>query len=58
MFIKKMIPFGTGLGGGSSDAAVVLVGLNKLYSTNFDFDILGKFQLKLRQLFLFFFVTN
>ncbi|GJM16908.1 MAG: 4-diphosphocytidyl-2-C-methyl-D-erythritol kinase [Thermodesulfobacteriota bacterium] len=30
IFIKKQIPLGTGLGGGSSNAAAVLIGLNKI----------------------------
>ncbi len=34
--IKKSIPVGAGLGGGSSDAAAVLKGLNLLYKTGLD----------------------
>lgn len=32
--IKKNIPFGAGMGGGSSDAAEVILALNELYNTN------------------------
>ena len=34
--IKKKIPAAAGLGGGSADAATVLVALNKLYGTNLE----------------------
>lgn len=34
MQLHKVVPMGAGLGGGSSDASQVLVGLNKLYSLN------------------------
>ncbi len=34
--LHKQIPFGAGLGGGSSDAATVIIGLNQIYGTNLD----------------------
>lgn len=38
--LKKMIPFGAGLGGGSADAAFTLMMLNEMYSLNLsDFDL-------------------
>lgn len=39
--IKKNLPIGGGIGGGSSDAATVLLGLNKLWQCNLDNDQLA-----------------
>jgi len=38
IYIKKNIPVGGGLGGGSSDAAATIEALNKLWNLNMDFD--------------------
>jgi 4-diphosphocytidyl-2-C-methyl-D-erythritol kinase len=40
MDIKKSIPIGAGLGGGSSNAAAVLLGLNKHYGSPYSIDAL------------------
>lgn len=40
--LRKAIPVGAGLGGGSADAAAVLYGLNQLYQTELDRDELQK----------------
>jgi 4-diphosphocytidyl-2-C-methyl-D-erythritol kinase len=45
--IEKRIPIGGGLGGGSSDAASVLVGLNALWGTRLDDDALAAIGLSL-----------
>lgn len=39
--VSKRIPLGGGLGGGSSDAATVLVALNRLWNTGLDADALA-----------------
>ena len=40
LFLKKNIPIGAGLAGGSSYAAATLIGLNKLWELNLDQEIL------------------
>lgn len=45
--LKKNIPMGAGLGGGSSDAATTLVALNRIWNTSFSVDELAEIGLEL-----------
>ena len=45
--VKKEIPMGAGLGGGSSDAATTLIGLNQLWNLNLDQKTLSEIGLQL-----------
>lgn len=45
--VEKRLPMGGGLGGGSSNAATVLVALNHLWKTGFSFEQLAAFGLQL-----------
>jgi len=52
--LDKRIPMGGGLGGGSSDAATVLLVLNRLWKTGFEDEALGEIGLALGADVLFF----
>lgn len=45
--LKKHIPLSAGLGGGSADAAAVILALNKIYNTNLSVECLEEIALKL-----------
>ncbi len=47
IYLSKVIPDGAGLGGGSSDAASTLLGLNELYGSPLDQDQLCKIAIQL-----------
>lgn len=47
IFLKKTIPIGAGLGGGSSNAALTLIGLNKFWNLNLDKKNLAKLAITL-----------
>ncbi len=47
IFLKKILPMGGGLGGGSSNAATTLVGLNNLWGLNYPLDKLAEIGLQL-----------
>jgi 4-diphosphocytidyl-2-C-methyl-D-erythritol kinase len=47
IFVRKMIPIGGGLGGGSSNAAVALKAINKIFDLDLNIEILSKLALKL-----------
>ena len=45
--LRKQIPVGAGLGGGSADAACTLLGLNKIFALNLSNEKLANFAAKL-----------
>ena len=47
MFLKKNIPIGAGLAGGSSNAAATLIGLNKLWDLNLNYETIISLSAKL-----------
>ncbi len=47
IFLKKNIPIGAGLAGGSSNAAATLVGLNKLWDLDLDYETIFLLSVKL-----------
>jgi len=47
IYLEKNIPIGAGLGGGSSNAACTLLGLNKLFDLNLSLDVLHALALQL-----------
>ena len=47
IFIEKIIPIGGGLGGGSSNAAITLKTINKIYELGFNFSNLSQLALEL-----------
>lgn len=55
--LKKNIPLGSGLGGGSSDAAACLIALNKLWNLNLTIEQLANIAAKLGSDVPFFFFT-